>query len=192
MSCGAGCLVCERLRGAALEIVGEGGIEALSQERLADRLGMTAEQVCRHYATSSACIYDTYDELACDVLRDMVDAFAQGDDWQAGFDLSRHRLLERMAAHPAQARLCFVETTRGDRELRRRRDITRRWIVEFLQREHERRNHGEPMPVMQLEMLIGAGFQTISSAVADGDTADLSELEPKLAQVAGFFISERV
>lgn len=192
MSCEPGCPVCERLRGAALEIVGEGGSEALTRERLGERVGLAPAAVDQHYQSAAQCLYDTYDELAGNVLRGMVDAFAEGDDWQAGFDLSRRRLLERMAANPAEARLCFVETARGDRELRRRRDVTRRWIVEFLLREHERRQPDEPLPTVQLEMLIGAGFHTISSAVADGDTADLPELEPKLAQVAGYFIREWV
>ena len=192
MSCEPGCAICEQLRSAALELIGDRGVEALSQERLGEVVGRAPAEVSEHYPTAAECLYDTYDRLACDVLRDMVDAFTEGDDWQSGFDLSRRRLLERMAANPAQARLCFVETTRGDRELRRRRDVTRRWIVEFLMREHERRHEDEPLPAIQLEMLIGAGFQMISSAVADGDAAELPDLEPKLAQVAGFFIPVRV
>lgn len=192
MSCKPACAICERLRGAALEIVGESGIEGLTVDRLASRVGLAASDVLHHYATPADCIYETYDEVVCDVLRDMVAAFDEGSDWQCGFEISRRRLLERMADNPAEARLCFVETARGDRELRRRRDVTRRWIIEFLAREHQRRQEQEALPEIQFEMLIGAGFQTISGAVADGDAAELSELEPKLAAIAGYFVPERV
>lgn len=173
-------------------MVGEGGAEALSESGLAERVGLSPDEVGRHYGTVSECLYETYDETACDVLRDMVDAFGEADGWQSGFELSRHRLLERMAARPAEARLCFVETVRGDRELRRRRDVTRRWLVEFLTREYTRRRHEEDLPPLQIELLIGAGFQTISSAVAEGDGDHLIELDGKLAEIAGFFIPEPV
>ena len=56
MSCEPGCLTCERLRDAALEIVGEEGIEALSQERLAEQVGVSACEVSEHYRTApTAC-----------------------------------------------------------------------------------------------------------------------------------------
>ena len=192
MSCEPGCLTCECLREAALEIVGQEGMEALSQERLGRAVGMSASEVSEHYATAADCLYDTYDWVACDVLRDLQESFVEEQDWQTAFERSRRRLLERMAASPAQAWLCFVETTRGDRELRRRREITRRWIVQFLTREYERRNWDEPLPSIQLEMLVGAGFQVISTTVTEGDAADLLELEAQLEQVQGCFIPARV
>jgi AcrR family transcriptional regulator len=192
MSCQPGCATCQELREAALATVGEGGTEALSEHGLAERVGLPPGEFERHYRTAGECLYATYDEIACGVMRDMVDAFTEGEDWQSGFEFARRRLLERMAAHPAEARLCFVETVRGDRELRRRRDITRRWIVEFLTDEYALRRHEEGLPPLQIELLIGAGFQTISTAVAEGDAEDLVELEGKLAEIAGFFIPQRV
>lgn len=192
MSCQPACATCERLREAALATVGEGGTEALSEPALAAQVGLPPDEFRRHYPTVAECLYETYDEIVCDILRDMVDAFAGGGGWQTGFELARRRLLERMAARPAEARLCFVETVRGDRELRRRRDITRRWVVEFLTREYARRQYEEELPPLQIELLIGAGFQTISSAVAEGEADDLVELDGKLAEIAGFFIPQPV
>ena len=192
MSCETGCLTCECLRDAALEIVGQEGMEALSQERLASKVGVSASEVSEHYRTAADCLYDTYDRVVANVLRDLRESFAQGDDWQTGFELSRRRLLEGMSARPAEAWLCFVETTRGDRELRRRREMTRRSIVEFLTREYERRNWDDPLPPIQLEMLIGAGFQVISTAILEGDVVDLVDLEAQLEQVQGCFIPARV
>lgn len=192
MSCQPACAICEEAREAVLATVGEGGTEALSEDGLAERVGLPVDELRRHYRTVAECLYETYDEIACEVLRDMVDAFAEGQDWQSGFELARRRLLERMAARPAEARLCFVETVRGDRELRHRRDITRRWIVDFLTREYARRRKEEELPPLQIELLIGAGFQTISSAVAEGDGDDLIELDGKLAEIAGFFIPQPV
>ena len=187
MSCEPVCADCERLRGAALGLVGEGGIEAVSHQSLAARTGLPPLDVALHYPSASDCVYETYDEVSAGVLLDMAGAFGEGESWGSGFELSRQRLLVRMAARPAEARLCFVEPMRGDRRLRRRRGANRRWILEFLQSEYDRRRERERLPEIQFELLIGAGFQAISSTVADGHAAELPELESQLADLAGMF-----
>jgi AcrR family transcriptional regulator len=187
MACEPACPGCERLRAAALELVGEGGLEALSLGNLGERVGAEPAEVAKHYATANECLYETYDELASAMLREVVEAFREGSDWLEGFAISRKRLLERLAANPAEARVCFVETLRGDRELRRRRELNRRWIVEFLAQEHQRCGNGDGMQPMQIELLIGAGLHTISNAFSDGG-AELSELDTKLSELGSCFI----
>jgi AcrR family transcriptional regulator len=188
MGCEPGCPGCERLRSAALELVGKGGIENLSLESLAARTGGRPAEVAAHYATARECIYETYDEIACDHLREMVDAFEEGSDWQEGFEIARRRIVERLAVNPAEARLCFLETLRGDRELRRRRAAKRRSIVDFLTREYARSENGNGMRPIQIELLIGAGFQAISSAVAQDGGLELSELDSRLTSMENCFL----
>jgi AcrR family transcriptional regulator len=185
MLCEPGCATCGHLRRAALDIVGSEGGAALSVGGLAEVTGLTSEQVTAHYSTTSACLSATYDEVASGLLSELVQAFTDGPDWLTAFERARHRLLGRMTAHPAEARLCFVETVRGDRALRLRRELTRRRVVAFL--DQERRAELRDVPLIQLEMLLGAGFQIISTGVAIGQT-DLTALEPRLAQVQGFFL----
>lgn len=192
MACEPGCPGCERLRAAALELVGEAGIENLSLERLAARAGSQPAAVAAHYATSSECVYETYDEVAHDLRREMMDAFDDGSDWQEGFELSRKRIVERLALNPAEARLCFVETLRGDRGLRRRRDVNRRAMVDFLTREYARSANGDGMRPIQIELLIGAGFQAISTAVAQDGGVDLTELDGTLADLESCFLPVHV
>lgn len=187
MGCEPGCPGCERLRAAALELVGEGGIEKLSLESLAERTGEPPAEVAAHYATSRECIYETYDEVASDLRREMMDAFEDGSDWHEGFELARRRILERLAINPAEARLCFVETLRGDRGLRRRRDMNRRSIVGFMTREYARSANGNGMRPIQIELLIGAGFQAISTAVAQDGGVDPAELDSRLADLDSCF-----
>jgi len=187
MACEPACSGCARLRAAAREIVGEGGIEALSLASLAARTGQQLGEVAAHYATSGECLYQTYDEIACDLLHEVEDAFLEGSDWQEGFEISRKRMLERMTANPAEARLCFVETLRGDHELRRRRELNRRRMVDFLTRENARAANGDGMRPIQIELLIGAGFQAISTALGQDRCVDLAELEPRLVELESCF-----
>jgi hypothetical protein len=93
-----------------------------------------------------------------------------------------------MAARPAEARLCFVEVLRGDRELMRRRVASRRRMVQLFARElRYHLDDEEAVSELQLELLSGASFQAISAAVADGQVADLPELELALISRANVF-----
>jgi AcrR family transcriptional regulator len=169
--------------------VGEEGIEKVSLESLAARAGAQPTEVAAHYATWRECLYETYDEVAGQLRREMMDAFDEGSDWRERFELSRRRILERLALSPAEARLCFVETLRGDRGLRRRRDVNRRSIVDFLTREYARDGDGDGMRPIQIELLIGAGFQAISTAVAHDGGVDLAELDATLADMESCFLA---
>jgi AcrR family transcriptional regulator len=192
MSCKPACATCKGLRGNALEIVGEDGADGVTLERLSAASGLPVAEISTHYPTGAECVYETYDEVGCEIVLDLIDAFAEGTDWQSALELSNRRLLERLAASPAQARLCFVETVSGDRELRRRMDVHHRQAAQFLARERERRAEPERLPETQFELLIGASFQVISTRVASGEPWEVDELEPKLAEITGLFVPARV
>jgi AcrR family transcriptional regulator len=187
MSCQPACPGCAALRRAALEIVGEGGIDALTVRALSARSGLTAEALTRHYESPAACLHETYAEVSSSVREDFTKAFAWGSSWPDALRLAWRALLQRMASRPAEARLCFVEILRGDRELRCARDDARRLLLGLLAAEHRRRSDREPMPDMQFELLIGAAFQAIAGAVAAGRGGDLAELEDGLAELDGVF-----
>jgi hypothetical protein len=187
-SCTPACSICAQLRAAVLEIVGNDGIEALTKERLSTEAGVAADELDAHYPTVASCLYDTYEEVSLGVYEDFVDAFRAEPAWRRALTIGGRRLLERMAARPAEARLCFVEVLRGDHELLRRRVAARRRMVELFARELRRRlDEQDDVPEMQLELLIGAGFQAIAQAVSDGQVADLPELEPELISRANVF-----
>jgi hypothetical protein len=187
MSCKPGCSVCGRLRALALEIVGEGCSEALSRTSLSERAKCSWAEVSEHYATVGDCLYEAYDELSFSVLLDVAGAFSERSSWEDAYDVAQKRLLTRMAANPAEARLYFVEALRGDRRLRRRREITHRWMVDLLVREHERRREPEGLSEFQIELLFGAACHAISTAVAEGRARQLLALEPTLREVAAVF-----
>ena len=187
MACNPDCATCTRLRRAALDIVGDGGLEALTLLTLAGSAGIDAVELRRHYATEAECLYDTYEEIAHDVRDVIAAAFAQVPSWPDALTLVGKRLLAWMAERPAEARLCFIEILRGDREMLRRRDAERQRTIDLFVREHRRRGHREDLPELQLELLVSAGFRAIGAAVAEGPVAALPELEPELVSVAEVF-----
>jgi hypothetical protein len=188
MSCEPGCPTCQRLREAALELVGEGGIEALYDESLAGRAGLCEREVGAHYAEPGLCLYETYEEVTCSFLLDLADAFSQGSDFEQRLENGRSRLLGRIAAKPGEARLVFIESMR-DPVLRQRRAINRRWIIEYLSSEHKKRHGDDGMTPLQFELMIGAGFQMIANALSEGAGAEeLEELDARLAELGSWFV----
>jgi hypothetical protein len=185
MSCKSECSVCGELRELAVEVVGDDGAEALSLEVLSVRSGLPLKQIQAHYSTADACLCDAYEDAAGDLMRIVADAFGDGEGWSAGFEAATRELLSRMVANPSEARLCFVEAPRANRELRRRCEDRRRAIVDFLAREYEHRRERERLSEVRIELLVGASFHAISEALAAGGPDELVALGPRFSELAG-------
>jgi hypothetical protein len=185
--CKEDCAVCAALRAAALRIAGGEGIEALTTERLCLEAGLSDGPTLPHYATARSCLYETYEYVSRSIYQDFAAAFAAEPSWSDALRRATETLLRRMAARPHEARFCFLEVLRGDHELLRRRDTNRRRLLSLFTREHAiRRGHTE-VSEMQLEMLIGASFQTIAAYVASGNSTALPRLGPELESRASVF-----
>jgi AcrR family transcriptional regulator len=187
MPCKPACPTCETLRAAALDVVGKDGIDALTLAALTARSDLTAPELTRHYPSAAACLRETYVEVSASVREEFLATLAAGSSWTHGLRGAARRLLQRMSENPAEARLCFVEILRADRELQRARDDARRLMLERIVAEHRRRREEEQVPDMQIELLMGAGFHAITAAVIRGGASELPELERELVQLDGVF-----
>lgn len=175
------------LRVAALTIIDEVGIDGVTLERLSARTGVPIAAVRVHYPSATACVTDAYEQVSREIYEDFARCLAAEPRWRRALMLASRTLLARLAAHPSEARLCFVEILRADRELLRRRDAGRRRLVDLLVAElGRRRDHPEQFRV-QLELLLGAGFQAIAAVVEAGATAGLPELASELESRALVF-----
>jgi AcrR family transcriptional regulator len=170
-----------------LTIVGTDGIDAVTTRRLAEDAQLAPETVETHYPAPSDCLYDTYDEVARSIYQDFRAAFASEPGWRNALRLASRTLLRRLVDRPAEARLCFAEILHGDYELLRRRELNRRRLVGLFVGELRRRcDYPEPYG-MQIELLIGASFQAIAGAVAEGRLADYQRLAAELESRAVVF-----
>jgi AcrR family transcriptional regulator len=187
MPCEPACPTCATLRTAALGVIGAGGIDALTLSALSASSRLPAEVITRHYPSAAACLYDTYVQTSASIRKDFAATLARGSRWAHGLRMAGRGLLQRMARRPDEARLCFLEVLRGERELLRARDRARRLMVEMFRAEHARRRGRENLPDVQFELLIGAAFQAIAAAVAEGRIGELATLEDELVELDGVF-----
>ena len=86
----------QRIRDAALALIDEEGLEALSMRRLAQRLGVQAGSLYSHVPTKEALL----DSVANEVVRSVdVSGFA-GGDWRGGLRRWAKSYRAALAAHP--------------------------------------------------------------------------------------------
>jgi AcrR family transcriptional regulator len=187
MSCEKACGTCASIRSATLQLIGDRGLSGVSLDALGECTKLTPAQLRSHYPTVQACVSDTYERVSMDLLGIMADAFARSRSWSDALTSGVGGVLRRLARRPAEARLCFVEVLRGDRELLWRRENMRRLTIELLAAEHTSRSDAEHLSAVQHEMLVGASFQLISSRVEDGLIDTLPDLGSELGELAGIF-----
>ena len=159
----------------------------MTLERLGDETQLSVAEIRAHYATAASCVCDTYEETALSIYDDFVAAFTVEESWRRALRLGARRMLRRMSERPTEARLCFAEILHGDHELLRRRERNRRRLVELFVRELGRRRDEPELFRMQLELLIGASYQAIVTAVAEDGPEALPRLESELVSRAVAF-----
>lgn len=186
-SCPPACPTCACLRTATLTIVGADGLDALSEARLADHAGISVERQREHYPNARACLHATYDEVAAAIYEDLAVALRSQPNWYDALRASGIALTRRLSDRPAEARLCFSEIFQGDFELLRRHAASRRRLVNLFVRELGHRREDSESFAVQLELLIGASFQTIASAVGERRVDQLEALMPELETRAHVF-----
>lgn len=148
---------------------------------------MSGAALAEHYGGAAGCLYATYEEVATAIHDDFAIALASELKWYDALRAGSVGLLRRLSDRPAEARLCFAEILQGDYELLRRREASRRRLVGLFVRELGRRRDEPELVRMQLELLIGACFQAIATAVAAGEGSELERLAPELESRAFVF-----
>jgi len=186
-TCVPDCAICERLRGsaAAAVLMNEGREVTLAD--LAAAAGIAASKAEGHCPEGAArVVADAYRRAAGELFGEYAASFRLADSWPEKLTASLQRLLRRLADEPAMAHLCFVTPTTGDEELRDIRETYRGRYVQLLEDE-QRQDGAEPLPGLQLELMVGAVFRTISGLVYDGRAPELPALLEDVAGAAQVF-----
>jgi AcrR family transcriptional regulator len=188
-ACPPDCATCERLREAAAPaVLMAGGAEVTLADlaAAADVPVAAAEGHCPEGA--AAVVADAYRRAAGELYGEYAASFRTADTWPEKLGAALERLLGRLAEEPALAHLCFVAPASGDERLREIREAFRARYVRLLSTEQERAaGDVEPLPELQLEMMVSVVFRTIGELVADGRAPELPALLEDVAGAAQVF-----
>ncbi|WP_445150384.1 hypothetical protein [Baekduia sp. Peel2402] len=132
---------------------------------------------------------DAYRRAADELFVEYAASFRLAQSWPDKLSTGLERLLQRLAAEPAVAHLCFVAPMAGDEELCELREAFRARHVELLAVEQDRHldDEEELLPELALEMMVGAVFRTITSLVAEGRAPELPALMEDVTFSAAVF-----
>jgi hypothetical protein len=186
-ACAPDCAICERLRGSAAAAVLMTDGREVTLADLAAAAGIRASKAEGHCPEGAArVVADAYRRAAGELFDEYAASFRLADSWPEKLTASLQRLLRRLAAEPAMAYLCFVAPISGDGELRDIREAFRGRYVRLLEDE-QRQDGAEPLPALQLELMVGAVFRTIGGLVHDGRAPELPALLEDVTGAAQVF-----
>lgn len=189
-TCSPDCVTCERLRAAAAPAVLMAGDARVTMSHLAAAAGVPASAAAGHCPEGAATVVaDAYRRASGELFVEYAASFRMAASWPEKLGAALQRLLRRLADEPAVAHLCFVAPMSGDEELREIREAFRARCVGLLATEQDRHldDEEELLPDLQLEMMVGAVFRTISSLVGEGRAPELPALLEDVAFSAAVF-----
>src|ERR1700735_2911671 len=100
----------ERILAAVADVVSKRGYQASPVELIAERAGMTKKTFYGYFPNREEALLACLDAAAEEARRRIVAATAEEDEWAGEIRAGLAAFLEYVAAEPALARTCLVET----------------------------------------------------------------------------------
>jgi AcrR family transcriptional regulator len=172
----------ERIVAGLAEAVAERGYNAVTITQIAKSARVSKRAFYEQFESKEECFLAAF-EIVIFHLRELIeDEIEPIPDWPHRVVAGLRALLEFLAADPALARLCLVDSiTAGPAVAERFReqiDV----FVPLLQPGRAERDNPRPLPDSTEETLIGALISMLSRSLAFGSVASLSELLPDFVE----------
>jgi AcrR family transcriptional regulator len=174
----------ERLLAGLTEALQERGYEGTTVSMIGKRAGVSKSDFYRQFESKDACFVDAYDDAVERIREPVLAACGAAEGWAEGVLAALHALLRHLADEPARASLVLVEGLRAGRGVYDRFQAA---LLSFVQQLRE----GAPAPAGDLhppeatdEAVVGGIASLLSRRVVAGETAQLPELLPEIAEFA--------
>jgi AcrR family transcriptional regulator len=172
----------ERIVAGLAEAVAERGYNAVTITQIAKSARVSKRAFYEQFESKEECFLAAF-EIVVFHLRELIeDEIEPIPDWPHRVVDGLRALLDFLAADPALARLCLVDSiTAGPAVAERFReqiDV----FVPLLKPGRAERDNPRPLPDSTEETLIGALISTLSRSVAFGNVSSVSELLPDFVE----------
>jgi AcrR family transcriptional regulator len=98
-----------RMLGSALRIAARGGCANMTVAQIVEDAGTSHEVFFTFFDDCQQCVLEAVRQGTRDAYRHVEEACADASDWAGAVHLGARALMEYLAAHPALARVAFVE-----------------------------------------------------------------------------------
>lgn len=176
-----------RLLGAAIRIAGSEGYAGMTVSAVIAKAGVSRKTFYEFFSDREDIFLAAFDLVAEHALAGARRAYDGGDDWPQRLRSVLAVGLDALAAHPHEARTCFVEVLAAGPRALKRRDAAMREFMQFLSPGYEAARAAggtETIPPVMPEAIVGAIFEIVYARVLQDRTAELPELLEQLMYCA--------
>jgi AcrR family transcriptional regulator len=165
-----------RLLAAAVLVVGEDGYAGMTVSAVIRRAGVSRKTFYEFFADREDCFLAAFDGLLERALRGAREVYGDGDAWPRQLRALLTAALDALAAHPAEARLGFVEVLAAGPRALARRDAALKAFMEFLAPGYEAAADSSKIPPLVPEAVVGSVYEIVYARVLHERADELPSL----------------
>jgi AcrR family transcriptional regulator len=170
----------KRILAAVAEVVSKRGYQASSVELIAERAGMTKKTFYAYFPNREEALLACLDGAAEEARRRILEAMAGRDEWPEQIRAGLATFLDYVAAEPALARTCLVETMGAGTRALDRYENALRSFTPLLRGGREQRQGAAPLPDILEDTLVGGVVWMIHQRLLRGEAAEVPALLPRM------------
>jgi AcrR family transcriptional regulator len=171
------------VREAMLLTVGALGYEGAGVQEVADRAGISRDQLYRRFGSKEECFGQAYEEAADRLCEDLLEAGRRAPTWRLGFRAALAELLRYVAEQPLMAKALLIEV----RAARGRAWAAHQRLIERLMAAVDgAREDPDALPStsqMTAGFMVGAIEESIGLEIGAGRAAEVERLLPDLSHL---------
>jgi AcrR family transcriptional regulator len=170
----------ERILAAVADVVSKRGYQASPVELIAERAGMTKKTFYGYFPNREEALLACLDAAAEEARRRIVAATAEEDEWAGEIRAGLAAFLEYVAAEPALARTCLVETMGAGTRALDRYEAALRTFTPLLRGGRSQQATPTPLPDILEDTLIGGIVWMVHQRLLRGEAAEVPTLLPRM------------
>ena len=170
-----------RMIDAMAELCSEQGYEATKIADVVRRAHVARKTLYDNFSGKEELFLAAFDTTLADAEAEVAEACepVDADDWEARTEAGLRVLLEYLAAHPAEAKLCLIEAPAASPESAARYEVA---LEGFIKQLREAAPTGAGRPATLEEALVGGTVWIVQREVRRDAVDKAADLLPELAQ----------
>jgi AcrR family transcriptional regulator len=172
-----------RIIRATAELVAKRGYNGVTVELIVKRAKVSYKTFYAHFGNRQEVFLSLFDSAAALTLSSMREAAAEaGDSWPAQVDAALRALLELIAADPATARACLVESLTAGPVFVERYQRALRGLAPLLERGRELSARADDLPATLEDTVAGAITWFVYQRLVVNEIEELRAQRPEILE----------
>jgi AcrR family transcriptional regulator len=172
----------DRVLDAMATVCAEKGYAAATVADIVNSAHVSRSTFYELFRDKEACFLAAFDEVMKRLLSDLVRAAGRNDesDWAERIRAGLELMLAFLAAEPAFARMCLIDTTFAGPQARERYAAAIRVLTTFVDLGRRESPHGEELPHSLAAAIVGGGAVLVRDEILAGRIEKVGELLPDM------------